>query len=145
MAFGKIAETSSQGIKCKFLINKIAITERRGEEVRRNFEVCVWGEILKLHPNRERTGVVCCILQFVCGEKPLWLGDFPALADTSALRISFCHSEYHFPCGGSTCCFHQFGKMLPCLLGVESYLPSVLLEQGIRKLSSNFSALDSVS
>jgi len=30
LAFGKIAENSSQGIKCKFLINKIAITEGRG-------------------------------------------------------------------------------------------------------------------
>lgn len=58
----------------------------------------VWGN-LETAPNGEQTFVVCCFLQFLYGEKPLSLGDLAALANTSTLMISCCHSGCHFPFG----------------------------------------------
>lgn len=91
----------------------------RGGEVRRNFEVCVWGEVLKLHQNGEQTSVVCCFLQFLYGEEPLSLGDVAALADTSPLSVFPCHSGCHFPFGGNTWYFqsNRFGRLLHVCLG----------------------------
>lgn len=56
-----------------------------------------WGN-LETAPNGEQTFVVCCFLQFLYGEKPLSLGDLAALANTSTLTISCCHSGWR-KCG----------------------------------------------
>lgn len=91
----------------------------RGGEVRRNFEVCMCGGILKLNQNGEQTFVVCCFLHCLYGEKALSLGNFAALANTGPLRIFLCHSGCHFPFGGNTWYFQsdQLGRMLQVCLG----------------------------